>query len=276
MAELDTLPDSVAVEPEFLILGCGTSHGVPMIGCHCEVCESSEPRNTRHRTGAMIRVPQGNILIDTSPELRIQLVRERIDRVHAVLYTHSHADHLFGLDDLRLFGHYLGRPVTLHCEEIVEQQIRRAFGYAFDESNPNIHPGSIPMLEFQRIGLDPLSVLGVPIMPLRLMHGRLPVLGYRVHNLAFCTDVSAIPDETWPRLEGLDVLIIDALRDKPHATHFSVQQALDVIARCKPKRAYLTHLSHSLEYHATNARLPENVELAYDGLRIPLNTGGDW
>ncbi len=270
MSELNVLHDSQSTASEFLILGCGTSHGVPMIGCHCAVCESTDPKNSRMRTGAVIRTPQGNILIDTSPELRIQLVREKIDRIHAVLYTHSHADHLFGLDDLRLFGHYLGKPVTLHCEEIVEHQIRRAFGYAFDDANPNVHPGSVPMLDFQRIGVDPLAVLGIPVTPLRLLHGRLPVLGFRVFNIAFCTDVSEIPKETWPLLEGLDVLFIDALRDKPHVTHFSVQQALDVIARVKPKMAYLTHLSHSLEYHATNARLPPNVELAYDGLRVPL------
>lgn len=270
MPELPELNATVSVPYEFLILGCGTSHGVPMIGCHCEVCESTDPRNSRTRTGAVIRTPQGNILIDTSPELRIQLVREKIDLIHAVMYTHSHADHLFGLDDLRLFGHYLGKSVTIHCEEIVEHQIRRSFGYAFGDHNVNNHPGAIPMLELSRIGLEPFEVLGVRIQPLRLLHGRLPVLGFRVFNLAFCTDVSEIPDETWPLLEGLDVLFIDALRDKPHATHFSIQQALDVVARVKPKMAYLTHLSHSLEYHATNARLPPNVELAYDGLRVPL------
>lgn len=264
-----TLPPS-SPSHEFLILGCGTSHGVPMIGCHCAVCESTDPRNSRTRTGAMIRTPQGNILIDTSPELRIQLCREKIDLVHSVIYTHSHADHLFGLDDLRLFGFYLGRAVGLYCEEIVEHQIRRAFGYAFGDENVNDHPGSVPMLELHRIGLDPIEILGVKIQPLRLLHGRLPVLGFRIFNLAFCTDVSEIPEETWPLLEGLDVLIIDALRDKPHPTHMSIQQALDVAARVRPRKTYLTHLSHSIEYQATNARLPPGAELAYDGLRIPL------
>lgn len=270
MSELNSLPDSPPIPNEFRILGCGTSHGVPMIGCHCAVCESTDPRNSRTRTGAVIHTPQGNILIDTSPELRIQLVREKIDLIHAVLYTHSHADHLFGLDDLRLFGHYLGKSVPLYCEEIVEQQIRRAFGYAFGDHNVNDHPGAVPMLELSRIDLQPFEVLGVPIQPLRLLHGKLPVLGFRVFNLAFCTDVSEIPDETWPLLEGLDVLLIDALRDKPHPTHLSVQQALNVAERLKPRMTYFTHLSHSLEYHTTNARLPPNVELAYDGLRIPL------
>lgn len=270
MSELNVPNDSAAFPHEFRILGCGTSHGVPMIGCHCAVCESTDSRNTRTRTGAIIHTPLGNILIDTSPELRLQLVREKIDLIHAVIYTHSHADHLYGLDDLRLFGHYLGKPVTLYCEEIVEQQIRRAFGYAFGDANVNNHPGSVPMLELARVGLEPFELLGVRIQPLRLMHGKLPVLGYRISNLAFCTDVSEIPEETWPLLEGLDVLFIDALRDKPHPTHLSVQQALQVIERVQPRQAYLTHLSHSLEYHTTNARLPANVKLAYDGLRVPI------
>ena len=270
MSEFKVPNDSEAFPNEFRILGCGTSHGVPMIGCHCAVCESTDPHNSRTRTGAIIHTPLGNILIDTSPELRMQLVREKIDLIHAVIYTHSHADHLYGLDDLRLFGHYLGQPVNLYCEEIVETQIRRAFGYAFGEPNVNYHPGSVPMLELMRIGLDPIELLGVTIQPLRLLHGKLPVLGFRVSNLAFCTDVSEIPDETWPLLEGLDVLFIDALRDKPHPTHLSVQQALEVIERVKPRQAYLTHLSHSLDYETTNARLPPNVKLAYDGLRMPI------
>jgi phosphoribosyl 1,2-cyclic phosphate phosphodiesterase len=255
---------------EFLILGSGTSHGVPMIGCHCAVCESPDPRNKRTRSGAVIQTPQGNILIDTSPELRIQLIREKIDLVHACLYTHSHADHIFGLDDLRLFGHYLGKPVTLYCEEIVEQQIRRAFSYAFGDAQANIHPGSIPMLEMVHLGLEPLEILGVTIQPIRLLHGKLPILGYRIFDLAFCTDVSEIPEESWPLLEGLDTLVLGALREKPHPTHMSVGQALEVVDRVRPRRTYFTHTSHSLEYHATNAMLPPGVELAYDGLRIPV------
>ncbi|HVW03340.1 MAG TPA: MBL fold metallo-hydrolase [Planctomycetaceae bacterium] len=254
---------------EFIILGSGTSHGVPMIGCHCEVCESKNPRNNRTRTGALVQTAEGNLLIDTPPELRIQLIRERIDRVHATLFTHSHADHLFGLDDLRLFGYYLQRPVPLLCEENVEQQIRTSYGYAFTDPWPNAHPGAIPMLEFSRISTSPFEVLGQPVQPIRLWHGKLPVLGFRFNDLAFCTDVSSIPDESWPLLEGLDTLIIDALREKPHPTHFSVDQALEVIGRVKPRRAYLTHISHTLEHDATNARLPLGVELAYDGLRIP-------
>lgn len=212
---------------------------------------------------------QGVFLIDTSPELRLQLLRERIDLVKAVIYTHGHADHLFGLDDLRLFGYRLEHAVPLYCEENVERQILASFSYAFNKPSPDLHHGAIPMLEIRRIGLDPFELLGQTIQPVRLIHGRLGVLGFRIANVAFCTDVSLIPDETWPLLEGLDVLIIDALRDAPHATHFGIPQALEAVERLRPKQAYLTHISHHLDYVSTNARLPSGVELAYDGLRIP-------
>ena len=254
---------------ELILLGTGTSHGVPVIGCHCEVCESTDPRNNRTRTGVAIQTEQGVLLIDTSPELRIQLLRERIDVAHAVIFTHGHADHIFGLDDLRLFGYRIERAVPLYCEEIVEQQIRAAFSYAFAPPSADLHHGAIPLLELRRVGLEPFNVLGQTIQPIRLLHGRLPVLGYRIANVAFCTDVSFIPDESWPLLEGLDVLIIDALREKPHATHFGIPQALEVVERVRPKQTYLTHVSHHLEYTATNARLPAGVELSYDGLRVP-------
>jgi len=215
-----------------------------------------------------VDAPEGKFLIDTSPELRVQLLREKVDLIHAAIFTHSHADHIFGLDDLRIFGYHLEHPVRLYCEENVERQIRTSFNYAFEDPFPNNHLGAIPKLEFHRIGIEPFEVCGLTVRPIRLLHGRLPVLGFRIHDVAFCTDVSRIPDESWPLLEGLDVLIIDALREKPHATHFSVGQSLEVIERVKPRQAYLTHISHNLEHEATNARLPSGVELAYDGLRI--------
>ena len=255
---------------EMILLGTGTSHGVPLIGCQCAVCTSSDPRNNRTRTGVAVKTGEGTFLIDTSPELRIQLLRERISVAHAVVYTHSHADHLFGLDDLRLFGYRLKRAIPLYCEEIVENQIRAAYSYAFTPPAPDLHYGALPQLELRRIGLEPFELLGIQVQPIRLIHGKLPVLGFRIGNIAFCTDVSFIPDESWPLLQGLDVLIVDALRDEPHATHFGIPQALEAIERVKPKRAYLTHISHYLEYTETNARLPAGVELAYDGLRIPF------
>ena len=254
---------------ELILLGTGTSHGVPVIGCHCHTCESTNPRNNRTRTGVAVNTEQGVFLIDTSPELRIQLLREKIDLVHAVIYTHSHADHIFGLDDLRLFGYQLEHPVPLYCEESVERQIRASFSYAFETPAADLHRGAIPKLELLRIGLEPFEVLGVQIQPIRLMHGRLPVLGFRIANVAFCTDVSLIPEESWSLLEGLDVFVIDALREEPHATHFGIPQALAAVERLRPKQTYLTHVSHHLDYESTNARLPRGVELSYDGLRIP-------
>lgn len=256
--------------PQMVLLGTGTSNGVPMIGCHCEVCRSSNPKNMRTRTGVWVQAPAGSFLIDTPPELRLQLVRENIDIAHAVVFTHGHADHLFGLDDLRIFGYYLKKAIPLYCERAVEQRIRASFDYAFSDPYPNNHFGATPQLEIHTIGEGPFELLGLAIRPIRLWHGQLPVLGFRINDVAFCTDVSRIPDESWPLLEGLDTLVLDALRDRPHPTHFNVDQALEVVKRVQPRRTFFTHISHALEHDATNARLPAGVELAYDGLRIPL------
>jgi len=263
-------PDVPPTPGQIVLLGTGTSNGVPVIGCHCEICESTDPRNKRTRSGVAVFAPEGTILIDTPPELRLQLVRERIDLVHAAIFTHGHADHIFGLDDLRLCQYRLKRPIPLYCEEVVEQRIRTSYDYAFKDPDPNAHELAAPHFVTERIGLEPFQLLGQWIRPIRLMHGRLPVLGFRIGDVAFCTDVNRIPDESWPLLAGLDVLIIDALHEKPHPTHFSVDQALEVIARVQPKRAYLTHISHRLEYATMNAKLPAGVEMAYDGLRIPF------
>ncbi len=255
---------------ELVLLGTGTSVGVPVIGCDCGTCRSPNPRNHRTRTGVAVHTPNGTILIDTSPELRLQLVRERIPLAHAVMFTHGHADHLFGLDDTRLFAHRLGHAVPIYCEEFTESNIRSAFHYAFRPPPPEAHKNAIPQFDLRRIAEQPFEVLGQTIIPIRLFHGRLPVLGFRINNVAFCTDVSRIPDESFPLLDNLDVLILDALREKPHPTHFSVDQALEVADRVRPGRTFLTHISHTLEYETTNARLPANVELAWDGLRIPF------
>ena len=257
------------VRRELVLLGTATSVGVPVIGCDCEVCRSPNPRNHRTRTGVAIHTPNRVILIDSSPELRLQLIRERIPLAHSILFTHGHADHMFGLDDTRLFALRLKCPFPIYCEEWTENNIRSAFSYAFKTPPPEAHPGALPQFAIHRIGVEAIEVLGQNIQPIRLMHGRLPILGFRFNDVAFCTDVSTIPDESWPLLEGLDVLILDTLREKPHPTHLSVDQALEIIERLKPKRAYLTHLSHSLEYETMNARLPGHVQLAYDGLRIP-------
>ena len=252
------------------LLGTGTSMGVPMIGCTCEVCTSGDPKNHRMRTGVLVAAPEGNFLIDTSPELRLQLVRERVEMIEAVVYTHAHADHILGLDDLRIFGYKLQRPIPLYCESEVEQHLRSTFPYAFVAPEHRVGYASSPNLEFRPIREEPFEVLGLTIQPIPLLHGHLRTRGFRMNNVAFCTDVSEIPEGSWPLLEGLDVLLLDALHYEKHPTHFSIFEALRAIERLRPKRAYLTHLSHRLDYTETNKKLPPGVELAYDGLRIPL------
>lgn len=265
----ETKSDSQNAVRKLTLLGTGTSMGVPMIGCDCDVCMSTNPKNNRMRTGVHVSNGDQAFLIDTPPELRLQLVRERVRMIEAVIFTHAHADHIMGLDDLRMFGFKRKVAVPLYCEAVVEETLRRAFSYAFEEHrNESWH--SIPNLSFKRIGEEPFELCGLLIQPLRLIHGRLPVLGFRINDVAFCTDVSRIPDETWPLLKNLKVLILDAIRHEPHPTHFNVAKALEVIDKVQPDSAYLTHISHTLEHEATNARLPSGVELAYDGQVIPL------
>jgi len=250
----------------FTFLGTGTSVGVPMIGCECATCTSADPRNHRYRCSVLITTPQGRLLIDTSPELRLQLLRARAPVVHAVLYTHYHADHLFGLDDVRLFPRTLGGPLPLYCNAETEEKIRQAYAYAFVPGSEHAPPGVIPKLRFERIDGAPFAVLGEEVTPIPLEHAHFRVLGFRIGDLAYCTDVSRIPESSWPLLSGVRTLILGALRDKPHPAHFSLGEALEVIDRIRPERALLTHLSHELEHEATSRRLPPRVELAYDGL----------
>jgi phosphoribosyl 1,2-cyclic phosphate phosphodiesterase len=253
-----------------VILGSGTSVGVPIIGCDCPVCTSPNPKNRRTRCGLVLGLPAGNLLVDTPPDLRQQLLRERIGVVHAVVYTHEHADHIFGLDDLRLMQFYLGGPVPLYCEMRVEQRIRKSFDYAFQPAE-RLHPGAIPQLAPRTIGLEPFDVLGAHVIPLRLEHGpHTPVLGFRFGNVAYCTDTSGIPPESMELLEGLDVLVLDCLRRQPHVTHFGMSQALAVVEKLRPRRTLFTHISHDLEHEAISAELPSGVELAYDGQEVPL------
>lgn len=263
-------PLTTDIRGQLVLLGTGTSVGVPTIGCGCRVCTSQDLRNHRTRCGAVLGLPEGNLLIDTPPDLRLQLLRERIGIVHAVVFTHAHADHIFGLDDLRLMPFFLGHAVPLYCEEFVESRVRTAFDYAFTDIEQT-HEGAVPKLEFRPITTDPFDVLGVRLIPIRLQHGpRFQVLGFRLGRVAYCTDVSAIPEESWPRLEGLDVLVLGALRLRPHPTHFHLEAALAVVEKLQPRRTLLTHVSHDLDYEETNAALPPGVELAHDGQRLPL------
>ena len=254
-----------------IFLGTGTSVGVPAIGCGCAVCTSKNPKNRRTRCGLVLGLPEGNLLVDTPPDLREQLLREQIGIIHSVLYTHEHADHIFGLDDLRLMQFYLGGPVPLYCEPTVEARIRKSYDYAF-QAPEGLHRGALPQLQIHSIGLLPLDILGCEIQPVRLHHGpHFQVLGFRFGNVAYCTDTNAIHPESMKKLHDLDVLILDCLRREPHATHFSLTEALAVANELSPKKTYLTHISHDLEQEAISRDLPRGVEIAYDGLVLPLS-----
>lgn len=267
-------PRTKNIAGQLIFLGTGTSHGVPTIGCGCDTCESRVPKNQRTRCAVVLGLPEGNLLVDTPPELRIQLLREQIGLIHAVAYTHAHADHLFGLDDLRIFPNYLGHELPIYCEPIVEQTIRQSFAYAFDPVNQSYPAGGVPQLVFRTIDGRPFEALGARIMPLRLVHGRYDVLGFRIGDVAYCTDTKVIPAQSMALLEGLEVLILDCLRPEPHATHMNVEEALTTVERLRPRRTLLTHISHRLEHERTNSMLPPGVELAYDGLSVPLGTRG--
>lgn len=253
----------------FTFLGTGTSVGVPMLGCDCEVCRSSNPRNQRYRCSVLISSQRGHVLIDTGPELRLQLLRERIGLVHAVLYTHYHADHMMGLDDLRLFPRALGEALPVYCTDETEEVIRRAFAYAFDIDAAKLPPGAIPRLAIRRIQPRvPFDVLGHRVVPIPVLHAGYNVLAFRFDDVAYCTDVSVIPEESWAQLQGLRVLVIDALRFRPHPAHFNLEQALAAIDRLRPQQAYLTHMGHEMNYEKHNSMLPPHVQMAYDGLKF--------
>jgi phosphoribosyl 1,2-cyclic phosphate phosphodiesterase len=257
----------MAVTRSFTFLGTGTSTGVPMLGCGCPVCRSADPRNRRDRCAALVRTPNGNILIDTPPELRHELLRAGNPLVHAVLYTHYHADHLFGLDDLRQLPRLIGGPVPVYCADDVEAVIRTTFPYVFHGNYDEVPGSFVPRLDFQRIKpAESFTVLGQRVLPVPLVHAQFRVLGFRIGDVAYCTDVNRIPEASLPLLRDLRVLIIDALRYRPHPAHFGINEALDVIAQLKPGKAYLTHLSHEFDHETVSRELPANVDLAHDGL----------
>lgn len=263
-------PLTTNITGKLILLGTGTSVGVPAIGCRCDTCTSDHPRNQRTRASAILGLPEGNLLIDTSPDLRTQLIREEIGIAHAVIYTHEHSDHVMGFDDLRLFQFYLGHPVPIYCSEIVEQRLRKAFDYAF-EDRVQTHRGAVPSVDLHRLTHEPVELLGAKVIPIPLKHGpRFEVLGFRVGNVAYCTDVSEIPDTSWPLLEGVETLVLDALRPQPHPTHFTIDQAIEVARKLNVKQTYFTHCACSLNYETVQPTLPAGVDVGYDGLTIEL------
>lgn len=247
-----------------------------------------------------MNAPEGDFIIDTGPELRLQLIEAKVRMVHAALFTHAHADHIMGLDDLRIFAYRLekerlvaerkrsGRPelksadvfpdgppaIPLYCEDNVQQAIRETFQYAFTDPATHSHHFAAPRLRFESLQPgQPLQLMGADVLPIRLHHGKLPILGYRIGNVAFCTDVSTIPAESRQLLQDVDVLILDCLRDEPHPTHMSVDQAIRTARKLNAKRTVLTHMSHEIEYRTLLEQLPDGIEPGYDGLQIPIQSG---
>jgi phosphoribosyl 1,2-cyclic phosphate phosphodiesterase len=251
-------------------LGTGTSFGVPQIGCGCAVCRSTDPRDKRSRSGALIEAGGSTILIDTPPELRLQLIAGGIAQVDAVLYTHEHADHTNGIDDLRMFSVRQRRALPIYGPPETLERLRASFAYIFDDVRP-YEGTSKPSLELHAIEPDrPVDVAGVTVLPLAFRHGHLRVYGYRIGGLAYVTDVKAIPESERRRMQGLDVLVLNALWWRPHPTHLSITEAIETARSLGARRTYLTHLTHETGHAELAAQLPDGVFPAYDGLTVEV------
>lgn len=251
---------------EVLFLGTGTSHGVPMIGCDCAVCQSTDPRDSRLRPSLYLECDDGlRVLVDTTPDLRQQALRYNLRKVDAVLYTHSHADHILGLDEVRRYNHMTRTALPMYGDAATLADIRRMFSYVFA---PNAaRGGGVPDLRLNTI-VGPFCLGRTEIRPLTVLHGGRPVLAFRIGGFAYLTDCNEIPEATMAQLQGLDVLVLDALRRKRHPTHFSIDQAVAVARRLGARQTLFTHCCHDLGHADTCASLPDGIALAYDGLRI--------
>ncbi|SHG75544.1 phosphoribosyl 1,2-cyclic phosphate phosphodiesterase [Chryseolinea serpens] len=248
-------------------LGTGTSQGVPVIGCRCEVCQSLDFRNKRLRTSIRVEISGQSFVVDTGPDFRQQMLRENVQRLDAVIFTHAHRDHTAGLDDVRAYNFMQNSDMPVYGRQEVLDQLKMEFAYAFAK---DAYPG-LPRITLNQIDERPFELNGVPITPLPVLHLRLPVLGFRFGNFSYITDANIIPEETLDRLKGTEVLVLNALQIESHVSHFNLSEALAMIDRIKPAKAYLTHISHKLGLHgAVEKKLPENVSLAYDGLQVEL------
>ena len=251
------------------MLGSGTSHGVPMIGCECGTCRSIDPRDRRSRASVYIQIADGpSVLVDTTPDLRMQALAYGLKRVDAIVYTHSHADHIMGLDEVRRFNVLQKSAIPCYGDERTLDDLRRTYAYIFHPDTPR--GGGVPQIVTARVA-GAFCVGRATFVPVPIMHGSRTILGYRIGSFAYLTDCSAIPDSSWPLLEGVGTLVLDALRERPHPTHLSVQQALGIVDRLKPQRTFFTHMCHDLAHEATCARLPQDVQLAYDGLTFEID-----
>jgi len=251
-----------------ICLGTGTSFGVPMVACDCAVCTSTDPRNKRNRCSVLVEMPEGNLLIDAPPELRLACLAHAVRRVDAVALTHTHADHIMGMDDIRRFNVLNGAEMPIYAEETFCDDVRRVFRYVFTAGQEG---GGRP--KFRLINIHPgreFSLLGAAVTPLRILHGELAITAFRIGSFAYVTDVSHIPPRTLEGLRGLDVLILGAIRDEPHATHFSIPQAIDVVKDLSPRRAFFTHLTHDVDHAELSGRLPPGMLPAFDGQVIDI------
>ena len=251
---------------ELLFLGTGTSAGVPMIGCDCQTCVSTDVRDKRTRPSVVISYLGKTVLVDTTPELRIQAVAQKLKHVDSIVFTHAHADHIMGLDDLRRFNAIKNGPLDIWADRATHETLVRCFGYAFNKPKAEMKVFRPHLVH--RLIEDEFEVEGLIWKPIPMIHGEMPVLGFRVGKLAYCTDVSEIPDSSMAMLEGLDILVLDALQWVKHPTHLTIDEAIEIGRRVKPTKMYLTHIAHALKHEETNAVLPDGIELAYDGLRI--------
>ena len=255
----------------FTFLGTGTSFGVPQIGCDCAVCRSADPRDKRTRSGAILEAGDATILIDTPPELRIQLIAAGLSRVDAVIYTHEHADHINGIDDLRTFSVRQRRPLPIYGPAETLDRLRTSFSYIFDDAVRPYEGTSKPTLEMHALEPGrPVTIAGVEVLPLAFDHGHLRVFGYRIGSLAYITDVKSIPPAQRESLHGLDVLVINALWWRSHPTHLSIPEAVETAQSLGARRTYLTHLTHETGHAALAQQLPEGIMPAFDGLSVEV------
>lgn len=253
-------------------LGTGTSFGVPQIGCECAVCRSTDPRDKRNRSAALVEAGGSRILIDTPPELRLQLIAGGITQVDAVVYTHEHADHTAGIDDLRMFSVRQRRALPIYGPPETLDRLRSSFSYIFDDAVRPYEGTSKPSLELRALEPGrPVDVAGVPLLPLAFQHGHLRVYGYRFGSLAYITDVKSIPEEERSRLRGLDVLVLNALWWRPHPTHLSIAEAVETAQALGAHRTYLTHLTHETGHAELAGQLPAGILPAYDGLTVEVS-----
>jgi phosphoribosyl 1,2-cyclic phosphate phosphodiesterase len=247
------------------VLGSGTSVGIPTIGCHCDVCTSTDPRDNRLRPSILVSYEGRNVLIDTTPDFRIQALRAKIDRLDAVVFTHAHADHMMGLDDVRPFNFRQKGQIPIYAAQETMAAIHRCFEYIFDNSHKE---SNVPKLESRVIDGAPFDIFGVEFRPIPILHGSQTIFGFRFGNAAYLTDHSDIPAASLDLLRGLDVLFLDALRYKPHPTHSTVERSVKTAEQLQPRRVFFTHICHDLRHERAESMLPPNVRLAYDGLEL--------